>query len=84
MNKILSLLAFILIAFSLNAQIVHHQHYTTYYNANLRTADRVEWDLTPVMVGCQQVVRKDVFAKDPKIPNSASPKDYVKIGRAHV
>ena len=85
MKKFLTLL-FILIAFSLNAQIVHHQHYTTYYNANLRTADRVEWDLTPAMVGCQQVPRKDKFVQDPKISNSASPRDYVNSGydRGHL
>ena len=59
------------------AETVKHHHYTTYYNAKLREADSVSWDLTPDMVACENQVRKNVFKEDPLIPKSALPKDYV-------
>lgn len=59
------------------AQTIKHHSFTTYYNATLKEADSVAWNLTPEMVSCGSQVRKNVFKADPLIPNGASPKDYV-------
>lgn len=58
------------------AQTVKHHHFTTHYNASIREADSVSWDLTPDMVDCADQARKDKFAQDKAIPGSAKPSDY--------
>jgi len=80
MKKILLslLLTLTLVSWSSNPSqiVVHHHHYTTYYNSLLREPDSVTWSLTSGMVSLAKVSRKDEFAQDPSIPNSATPKDY--------
>jgi len=59
------------------AQTIKHHSFTTHYNAKLREADSVVWDLTPAMCSCSPQARKDAFAQDKAIPGSATPQDYV-------
>lgn len=40
----------------------------------------MSWILTPSMVSCGSVPRKDKFAQDPKISNSTTPSNYKKSG----
>lgn len=63
-----------------SAQTVKHHSYTTHYNATTREADSVSWYLTPQMVSCPSQARKDAFAQDKAIPNSAKPSDYANSG----
>jgi endonuclease G len=58
------------------AQKVQHHSYVTYYNAALKEPDSVSWQLSPAMVSCGKVTRRDKFAQDPQISDSAVPKDY--------
>ncbi len=59
-----------------NAQRAQHHSYITHYNASLRGPDSVSWLLTPDMVSCDSVKRKDKFAQDPFIANCVRPKEY--------
>jgi DNA/RNA endonuclease G (NUC1) len=61
-------------------QTVKHHSYTTYYNASKHEPDSVSWNLTPAMCSCSPQVRKDAFAQDKLIPNSAKPYDYANSG----
>lgn len=65
---------------SAKAQAIRHHSYTTYYDSTLREPDSVSWDLTPQMVSCEAQARKDRFAADPDIPDSAKPSDYANSG----
>lgn len=58
------------------AQTLKHHCYVAYYDAALKESDSVSWDLTPVMVSCGDVTRKNPFKTDPLLPHSASPNDY--------
>lgn len=60
--------------------VVKHHSYTSYYDVVSREPDSVSWNLTPQMCACTPQARKDAFAEDPKIPNSATPKDYLNSG----
>jgi DNA/RNA endonuclease G (NUC1) len=62
------------------AQKVQHHGYATYYNASLKEPDSVSWQLSPAMVGCGKVTRKDKFAQDPQLSNSTVRKDYQSSG----
>lgn len=73
--KRLILIILLLPLFAVGQTIKHHS-YTTHYNAKLREADSVVWDLTPQMVSCSAQFRKDAFKADPLIPGSAIPADY--------
>ena len=71
---------FVIAGNSVRAQTVKHHSFTTYYNAKTKEADSVSWNLTPQMCSCSPQERKDAFAQDKAIPNSATPKDYANSG----
>jgi DNA/RNA endonuclease G (NUC1) len=71
------LIIFCFSATLVSAQVVKHHSFTTYYNPKTRDPDSVSWDLTPIMCACLPQVRKDAFAQDKAIANSATPADYV-------
>lgn len=78
-NTIMSFLLIILcFSFKPGASeiVVKHHNYTTYYNTSNKEADSVAWDLSPAMVSCGKVDRKNPFKMDPSIPGSATPEDY--------
>jgi DNA/RNA endonuclease G (NUC1) len=63
-----------------SAQTIKHHAFITHYNAGKGEPDSVSWMLTPAMVSCGSITRKDKFARDPEIANSTSPNDYKKSG----
>lgn len=56
--------------------VLKHHDYISYYNPATKEADSVSWNLTPAMVSCGVVPRKNPFKTDPLLPKSASPNDY--------
>jgi DNA/RNA endonuclease G (NUC1) len=79
MKKIVALL---LVACFIQAQsqTIKHHSYTTYYNAEKGEPDSVSWTLSPSLVECGSVTRKNKFAQDPEIPSSTKPSDYSNTG----
>ncbi|SEO08207.1 endonuclease G [Mucilaginibacter gossypiicola] len=80
MKKCLLSLFFCAAYFLVNAQVIRHHHYTTYYNVLKGEPDSVSWVLTPEMTSCGSVHRDDSFARDPDLQNSTLSDAYVKSG----
>lgn len=70
------------IYFGVQAQVVQHHSYKTYYNAAIKEADSVSWDLIPQMVACSigDSIRVDKFIPDPLIKGCPGKKDYANSG----
>jgi len=70
MKKLLYLLL-ILSGYSVSAQTIKHNSYTTYYDSKIGEPDSVHWLLTPSMGKCsKKLPRLNKFVSDPKIPNT--------------
>lgn len=57
-------------------QMIKHNGYIIYYDAKIKAPDSTSFTLTPAMVNCSPIARKDEFASDPLLKDGPKPADF--------